>query len=258
MAVYHIYSDESSQNSGPFMLYGAVFVPQHRAEALISDISALRARYNWNSEMKWGRVSNNKLHIYKQLVDIFFDADYCEFHCLVVEREPIDYVRYYGRLTDECYQENAFFGFYFHALDHKLNFADRYHIFPDNMDCRRPNRWLDLQTRINYHWLTHKDFSRRMSEQIVRSVEPVESKTCLPMHITDVLLGAVGFATNRIGTNAGKNALVEHIQNRLGCERLDEYDGEVSRFSVRRFDFSKVQPQESNEKQAPINPNQTG
>lgn len=254
MTVYHIYSDESSQNSGPFVLYGSVFVPQHRIESLISEITALRTRYNWESEMKWGRVSSNKLHVYKQLVDIFFNANQCEFHCLVVEKKPIDYILYHNRPTDDCYQENAFFGFYFHALAHKLKPSNRYHIFPDNMDCRKPNRWLDLHTRINYHWLMHKDVMRRPSEQIARSIEPVESKTCLPMHITDVLLGAVGFAINGIGTNNGKIALVKHIQNRLECKQLGEHDGRGSRFSIWKFDFSKVQPPKSNEKQAPINP----
>lgn len=119
------------------------------------------------------------------------------------------------------------------------------------MDCRKPNRWLDLHTRINYHWLTHKDVTQRTSEQIARSVEPVESKTCLPMHITDVLLGAVGFAINEIGTNSGKLALVEHIQNRVGCEELKKHDGKGSRFSIWKFDFSKVQPLNGAKKTGP-------
>lgn len=84
--------------------------------------------------MKWGRVSNNKLHVYKRLMDVFFDAAQCEFHCLVVEKVQIDYAHSYGRLTDECYHENAFFDFYFHALARNLKPTDRYHLFPDNMD----------------------------------------------------------------------------------------------------------------------------
>ena len=81
------------------------------------------------------------------------------------------------------------------------------------------------------------------------------------MPITDVLLGAVGFAINQIGTNSAKLALVKHIQEGVGCEELKRHEGAGSRFSIERFDFSKTQPLEAKgdgakEKQAPTNPNQ--
>ncbi len=129
MTFYHVYADESRQQAHPFMLYGLLFVPRGEAEGELREkCTQLRQRHRWGlGEFKWEKVSQTKLEVYKEFVDIFFAHTPAEFRCLVVDKRKIDYKAYH-----QGNRETAFYEFYFQAISRNLKLTDEYMVFTDS------------------------------------------------------------------------------------------------------------------------------
>lgn len=189
---------------------------------------ALRDRHCWGTgEFKWEKVSQGKLHVYKEFVDIFFDHTEASFRCLVVDKNKIDYQAYHD--NDH---ETAFYEFYFQAISRNLDLAHQYLGFTDSRQNRQPNRLVDLKAKINYHWLR-----QGATGNLVRNLEPRISKAEDLLQITDVLLGAVGYDLEERVESPAKVEMVKHIEKRIGCERLKDQRGRNTNFNIWKFQF---------------------
>ena len=211
------------------MLYGLLLIPRGEPEQAIRDqCNQLRNRHQWGAgEFKWEKVSQGKLDVYKEFVDIFFDHAESDFRCLVVDKSKIDYHAYH---KDD--HETAFCEFYFQAISRNLDAAHQYLVFTDSRQNKRANRLTDLKAKTNYHWLL-----QGVKESIVRNLEPRVSKTEDLLQITDVLLGAVGYDIEKRAESPAKVELVKYIEERIGCERLRDHWGRNTRFNIWKFRF---------------------
>ncbi len=144
MTFYHVYADESRQQAHLFMLYGLLLVPRGEAEKeLREQCVRLRERHRWGTgEFKWEKVSQAKLQVYKEFVDIFFAHTPCEFRCLVVEKSRINLNAYH-----QGDHETAFYEFYFQAISRNLKMENEYVIFTDSRQNRQSNRLTDMKSR---------------------------------------------------------------------------------------------------------------
>jgi hypothetical protein len=226
---YHVYADESRQDAHRFMLYGLLLVPRGEAERSLQEAcTQLRQKHQWGTgEFKWEKVSQGKIHVYKEFVDIFFDNPLTQFRCLVVDTHKIDY-----RTDHQGDRETAFYEFYFQALSRNLEIGHEYLVFTDQRQNRRSDRLTDLKSKTNYHWLTQGALGN-----VVRNVEPRDSKTTDALQITDVLLGAVGYNIEQRTESPAKVEMVRYISERLGCHHLREHQGRGTRFNIWRFRF---------------------
>ncbi len=224
-----MYADESRQQAHPNMLYGLLIVPREASEnSLRLKCDSLRERHRWGTgEFKWEKVSQGKLHVYKEFVDIFFDHAEAGFRCLIVDKSKIDYQAHY-----QNDHETAFYDFYFHAIARNLDLAHQYLVFTDSRQNRQSNRLTDLKAKINYHWLM-----RGAKENIVRNLEPRISKSENLLQIADIRLGAVGYDLEERAESLAKVEMVKHIEKRIGCERLRDHQGKDTKFSIWKFQF---------------------
>ena len=232
MTFYRVYADESRQQAHPFMLYGLPLIPRGEAEEeLRQECVRLRERHHWGSgEFKWEKLSLGKLSVYKEFVDLFFAHAPAEFRCLVVEASKIDYKAFH-----QGDHETAFYEFYFQALSRNLRLTDECLVFTDDRQNRQAHRLTDLKAKTNYHWLT-----QGAKANVVRNVEPRDSKAEDLLQIVDVLLGAVGYDVEGRAESPAKVELVRHIAGRVGCEKLGEHWGRDTRFNAWRFRFPEA------------------
>jgi len=226
---YHAYADESRQDSPRFMLYGLLLIPRGGAEyALQEACIELRQKHNWGTgEFKWEKVSNAKLHVYKDFVDLFFAHSEALFRCLVVDKQKVDYKTHH-----QGDWETAFYEFYYQAISRNLQPEHEYLVFTDNRQNRQSNRLTDLKAQINFHWLR-----RGATESLVRNIEPRDSKKVDFLQITDVLLGAVGYDIEERAESPAKVEMVSHIAAQIGCNHLRDHWGRDTRFNIWRFRF---------------------
>ncbi len=72
--VYHIYCDESRQTQDRFMLLGGLILLAGDENAMQERFRHFRQQWKMFAELKWTKVSGQKLAEYKAFVDIFFDV----------------------------------------------------------------------------------------------------------------------------------------------------------------------------------------
>ena len=211
------------------MLYGLLLIPRGEAEdQLRRQCVQLREKYQWGrGEFKWEKVSQAKLGVYKEFVDLFFAHTNAEFRCLVVQKSKIDFDTYH-----QGDAETAFYEFYYQALSRNLRLTDEYMVFTDNRQNRQSNRLVDLKAKTNYHWL-----NKGARHNIVRNVEPRDSKSEDLLQIVDVLLGAVGYDVEKRAESQPKVEMVRHIAEKVGCSTLQEQWGRETRFNMWHFRF---------------------
>lgn len=229
MTFYHVYADESRQDSRHNMLYGMLFIPREEPErALLAGCTSLREKHHWGpGEFKWEKVSKKKLHVYKEFVDVFFAQPNAEFRCLVVDQQKINYKIYH-----QGDKETAFYEFYFQAISRNLRLEHEYLIYTDDRNNRQPERLVDMKAKINYHWLT-----KGAKDNIVRNIEARNFKESDQVQLTDVLLGAVGYDLEERAESPAKVELVKYIAERIGCERLRDHWGRDTNFNIWKFRF---------------------
>ena len=82
----NVYADESchlEHDNVEFMVLGCVYCLKKDVKYISKKIKKIKMEYgmNPNTEIKWTKVSNNKLEMYKKLIDILFMVTMCKFLC---------------------------------------------------------------------------------------------------------------------------------------------------------------------------------
>lgn len=70
---YAVFADESGISNDRHMIVGATVVRRRYVELLYRALHDFREEYEMFAELKWSKVSSQKLDAYKALVDLYFD-----------------------------------------------------------------------------------------------------------------------------------------------------------------------------------------
>jgi len=68
----HIYCDESRQTADRYMVIGGLILDRTNEPRFAEAMALYRQSQNMLSEIKWTKVSAQKLREYKALIDLFF------------------------------------------------------------------------------------------------------------------------------------------------------------------------------------------
>lgn len=205
---FNLYCDESRHTSDPadnYAVIGAICCPRAKKRELVHSIHRLRAVHRTQGEMGWSRVSPNKLEFYLAVQELFLRSPDLSFRCLVVDKRRLDHDRFnHGDV------ELGFYKLYYQLLVHWLAPGSAYRIYLDwQQNCER-GRFVTLRTILA---------TKLSGRARVESLEPVESHAVELVQLTDLLIGAVGYAWNG---RTGSNAKLQF------CQRLAEGLGKVS------------------------------
>ena len=211
--LYNIYCDESChlENDGiNVMVLGAVWCPQNKVKEINNRIRAIKERngVNPNSELKWTKVAPVKKQIYMDIVDYFFDDDDLHFRCLVVPDKSKLNHKAFNQTHDEWYYK-----MYFNMLKIIFNPKDKYEVYIDIKDTNSSYRAKKL------HEVCCNDIYD-FSKKIIQRIQPIRSHEVQIMQITDILIGATGYANRFFPQNVKKSEvkqeLIEKIRTRSG------------------------------------------
>jgi hypothetical protein len=91
----HIYCDESRQTADRYMVIGGVILTREMEAQFAQTMSLYRAGNKMNSEIKWVKVSSQRLQEYQALMDLFFSLNQAiHFKAIVVDTHEIDHKRF--------------------------------------------------------------------------------------------------------------------------------------------------------------------
>lgn len=241
--LYHIYCDESRQSKDRFMVIGGVILPSTNVDEFNQTMQQFRIEQKMFAELKWTKVTDQKLPQYKRFVEYFFalnNTDKLHFHCIILDNHKIDH-----RKFSKGDKELGFYKFYYQLLLHCFgrNYCrqgedDRFIV---HLDYRTTTYSLNV-LKIVLNRGMKKKFGIHSSPFV--SIEPRRAKKTELLQITDILIGAIGFQKNGYDLLAGsrnsKKSLSRFIAQEAGLKDLKENTpwGE-RRFTIWNFRLQK-------------------
>jgi hypothetical protein len=215
-AVVHWFGDESRHlpfDRSPVMLLGGIACPQALVAQSHRELAALWAAHGMPShfETKWTKVSPAKLPFYEALMDWFFAQPHLSFRALVVPNKD----ELFAKLP-KVTQDLAYYRLYYYLLHGAIEPQTRLRVFIDIKDTRGREKVKELQSSL-------KDDAGDAA--MVGEVQQVHSHEVRLLQITDLLLGAIGYARvaalqpTQIASPA-KRALIARMEQHLGQSLL--------------------------------------
>jgi Protein of unknown function (DUF3800) len=205
----NIYCDESRHTSNPedaYMVIGALSCPRDRKPLLSQKINLIKKEHGVGGEFGWKKLSPNHKDFYWALLELFKSESSLCFRCLVVDRNILDHGKY--NLGDD---ELGFYKLYYQMLGNWLKPGCSYHIYLDWQRNKTQKRFVDL-----------RDILRRklMGKAKIACLEPVSSHNLPLLQLSDLFIGAVGYAWNERSGSATKVAFCNDLAAAVGFAQL--------------------------------------
>lgn len=210
MAEYNIYCDESNHlefDKASVMVLGSVYVPKEKAIAINARIKEIKQKHKIkpDTEIKWVKVSPNKLPFYLDIVDYFFDTDDLHFRAVVVDKSLLNHKKF-NQTHDQFYYK-----IYFELLSKILDPQNNYSIYLDIKDTRGREKTAKLKEVLCNSMY---DFDGK----IIKSIQQVRSHEIQILQLADLLIGAMQFLNNTKVKSEAKKAVVERMKQRSGYD----------------------------------------
>lgn len=231
----YIFCDESCQESHKFMLIGGIAIKSDLVQSFDQAIEQMRQETNMHKELKWTKVTQQKLAEYKRFIDLLFDwidARKVSFHCMILDNTKIDQRRFGGSY------ELGFHKFVYQLLLH--GFAKRYGKSNNlyvHLDQRQKGYDLNDLRRILNNGVKKR---LRNDRRPFRLVEPANSKNVAAVQMADLVLGALAYRKNDrhllAGTKQAKIDLSAHVIKRASVKAdLRDTPTTQARFTIWNF-----------------------
>lgn len=215
------------------MVLGFVSCPANLVLGFEQDLEQrLADRGIVNSELKWTKVSNGKLHAYMDTVNYYFDhmiPNGCEAHALIVDTHLLDH-GYYNQGDSELGFNKLLFQLLYHRAGKPYFSLEKVVV---DMDARNTARELnELQSCLNRR--AAKDLRIPLHRPFTR-IAHRDSKNSRLIQLADLMTGAIAWHKNdhdaRPEASTAKSTLADHIALKVGLRRL----GATSRYGERRL-----------------------
>ncbi len=212
MSEINIYCDESNhlQNDGiSAMVLGAVYAPQEKVAVANKRIREIKQKYNISpsTEMKWVKVSPNKLQFYLDIIDYFFDNDDLHFRAIIINKDGLNHGAF-NQSHDEFYYK-----MYFELLSKILDPQNKYSIYPDIKDTRGRQKIKKL----------HEILANSMYDfngNIIQRIQQIRSHEVEVLQLADLLIGAMQFLNRKDMKSQAKKTIIERMKARSGYDLL--------------------------------------
>lgn len=210
MAEYNIYCDESNHlefDKAPVMVLGSVFLPKEKTRAINERIKEIKQKYGIkpNTEIKWIKVSKNKLQFYLDIVDYFFDTADLHFRAVIIDKKLLNHKKF-NQTHDQFYYK-----IYFELLSKILDPQNIYSIYLDIKDTRGGEKVAKLKEVLCHSMY---DFDGK----IIKNIQQVRSHEIQTLQLADLLIGAMQFLNNTNVKSEAKKAVIERIRERSGYD----------------------------------------
>lgn len=210
-----LYCDESRQDlfyntnvissTNKYIFIGGIMINSSDRANIKQKLNDLKEKYGLNhkAELKWNRVTNKYLNLYKEVVDIYLDNN-INFRTICIDSSKIDLMYH----NDNA--ELGFYKFYYQLLNNWILKNQNYIIYTDIKTYSDPNVLNDLKRCLN----------NKSHPTSVEKIYAIESHESVFLQLEDILMGATSYKMNfgKDGKSSAKVELVNYIEQKLGHE----------------------------------------
>jgi len=228
------YADESSIVQDRYTVVSGTVVRSDRLKFVLNGIDRLRKKHQMFAELKWSKVSNQKVEAYTEFVDFFFDMaakGYLAFRATTFDNHKWDHRKY-----NENDPDIGLSKLYYQMLLHQIvgQYGDLASLYVC-LDRRRSSTSLnDLQRILNAG--AAKEYGLDFGP--VRVLVSRDSKKSDMIQLNDIILGAVAAYKNQKhrnnGTRAAKRDLAIHVSQQSSTLQRYSSVGQTA-FSIWNF-----------------------
>lgn len=238
---FNVYSDESRYRCERFLLFGAIWLRRSEVPNFEAKVRTMREEEGYVNdtgqqvpflgEFKWKKAGSHRyLHVYKKLVDIFFDSleeDQIRTCIMLVDTSNPTFQSYNNINGD------GFYRFLYQLYLHNSKVPGIYSIYPDKITNPTHHVNLNELRRSLSHALRTK-FSPlvnpvHLPTEFLREIKPIDSKSTDVIQTVDVIMGAIGFYQNRLfeieGANQAKVELMKYVLDKIIYSGALKFDG---------------------------------
>ena len=229
---YNIYCDESCHlphDAFDLMVIGGLSCSRDRSAELNRTIFNIKQKHGVfkYAEIKWTKVSKSRLAMYKDLVDLFFEAEALHFRAVVaLNKKSLNY-EYFNLTHDDWYQR-----IYYLTLREMISIGNKYNIFVDIKDTKGDEKILTLKKVLN-------NAVDCFYKETVDNIQLLRSDQVQLMQLADLLIGAVSYSNRGLSSNPAKVELIQYIES-----RIDQPLNQSSPRSAQKFNIFRWKPQE--------------
>lgn len=199
---YKIFCDESChlQNDGwDVMVLGALKCPEDEYEKIKADIKAIKLKHKTPFEIKWQKLSNSRIELYKELIDYFMDSNLTYRAVIVINKRDLDHHQF-SQTHSEFYYKT-----YYLVLKKMMQASDTYKIYMDFKDTKGREA-LDELTEIFNN-------SKELPLPYMQHIRADESQL---IQLADLFTGAVSYKNRDLDQSETKQTVIAYLEERLG------------------------------------------
>jgi len=197
---YWIFADESVQDGEFFShFFGGCMVPAHRHAEIEKRLARQKERLGFGKEVKWQRVTDQRLDSYASMVTAFFDelrADRIRMRVVFQDNETIC-----RRPSDEARHE-PYYKLYYQFIKHAFGLAH----MPEREEGTRLRLFLDRLPHTKEHTAQFKSYlaaiplnSQLREKRLALDpshITEVDSSEHVLLQCVDIILGSMAFRFN--------------------------------------------------------------
>ena len=231
--IVNIYCDESchlENDNCNVMVLGAISCLEDKKQEAFSRLRDIKRNHHLHSnwETKWTKASKSKIPYYLDLIDYFFDNSNLQFRVLVVpDKTKLNHTQF-NQSHDDFYYK-----MYFGMLKGILDPHAKNNIYLDIKDTCGGNKVKKLKDVLR------NDFYDHHEERIINRVQIVKSHEIELLQLTDLLVGAVGYANRNLSSSESKLEIINRIRERSGYSLLKS-----TYLTENKFNIFKWRPQD--------------
>ncbi len=225
---YKIYCDESRHDgahSHRYMAIGGLWVPVDDEPELLNAFREIRGKRLFNRELKWSKMKSPG--VYREMLDLFFDAPSTAFRAIVVDQSRVDVARYH-----QGDNELGFYKFYYEMLEKWILPRNEYSVLLDHKQNRDPNRYSTMRRYLHNR-------GAKVGARIA-DLDTIDSAQEPMVQICDVLTGAIAASCcDDLRPGSPKEAVAAYIAKRAGFLSLknSSLSPKFSKFNVFRIEL---------------------
>lgn len=204
--MFNMYCDESchlEHDNSKVMVIGGVSVDNQYRKQAYKEIKEIKMRYNipLRREIKWTKVSKNKIEYYKALVEYFINNQQLKFRGVVVPNKFKLNHRLFHQTQDEFYYK-----MYYDMLKKNLINHRDMQVFIDIKDTNSSNKVLKLQSYLE------RTSSLNVNNLKIMQIRSHENSL---LQMSDLLIGCITYKNRGLTTSNAKLELIDFLEENI-------------------------------------------
>ena len=217
----NVYADESCHleyDNVEFMVLGCVYCLKKDVNYISNKIKKIKIKYglNPNTEIKWTKVSDNKIDMYKELIDLLYNENISFRGWIAHDKKSLDHELFHQTYDDWYYK------MYYYLLNYIVSESIiDYNIYLDIKDSRSAMKNRKLA-----------EILRKYNIYNVKKVQAIRSDEVQLIQLADLVIGAIGYDIRELKGSKSKLELVNYIEKQFNISFMLNSSSSNKKFNI--------------------------